>query len=88
MSDAAQDRFRTAVYGIAAAASLGFLGWVATSVNGMSERLTTIEVTMRENKAERESQINDLRMRVGRLEEDRNSRILRGEERYNRGNGV
>jgi hypothetical protein len=72
MSEApAQDRFKPAVYSVATAATLGFLGWVGLSVNGMSDRLTTIEVTMRENKAEREAQIADLRARVGRLEDER-----------------
>jgi hypothetical protein len=69
--DGSSDRFRQLVYGVAGAASLTFLGWVGLSVNGMAERLTTIEVTMRENKAEREAQIADLRARVGRLEDER-----------------
>lgn len=64
-----ENRFRSVVYGLAAAATLAFLGWVGMSVNGMTERLTTIEVTMRENKEERLQQIADLRNRVGRIED-------------------
>jgi len=71
------DRFRTIVYSITAAATLSFGAWLGTSVNGMADRLTTIEVTIRENKAEREAQVNDLRARLGRLEEERNNRMLR-----------
>lgn len=63
------DWFKTIVLGMAGTCTVGFLGWVGTSVNGMSERLTTIEVTMRENKAEREAQIADLRNRVNRIED-------------------
>lgn len=68
------DRFRTVVYGFAATATFAFLAWVATSVNAMSERLTTIEVTMRENRAERVQAIDDLRDRVSRLEDAVNPR--------------
>jgi hypothetical protein len=75
------DRFRSIVYGVAATATFSFLGWVGLSVNGMSDRLTTIEVTIRENRAERETQIADLRERVGRLEEERNTRMWRGGEK-------
>lgn len=68
------DRFRSVVYGLAAAATLGFGGWLGMSVNGMSDRLTRMEVTITENKSEREAQINDLRSRVGRLEDERAAR--------------
>lgn len=64
-----ENRFRSVVYGIFAAATLAFLGWVGMSVNGMTERLTTIEVTMRENKEERLQQVADLRNRVNRIED-------------------
>lgn len=78
------DRFRNIVYGLAATATFSFLGWVALSVNGMSDRLTTIEVTMRENKEERMSQVSDLRSRVGRLEEERNVRMWRNADQDDR----
>jgi hypothetical protein len=63
------DWFKTIVVGLALTCTVGFLGWIGTSVNAMAERLTTIEVTMRENKAEREAQIADLRNRVNRIED-------------------
>lgn len=63
------DRFRTVVYGFAATATFAFLAWVATSVNAMSERLVTIEVTMAQNREERLEQIQDLRERIRRLED-------------------
>lgn len=63
------DWFKTIVVGLALTCTVGFLGWLGTSVNGMAERLTTIEVTIRENRAEREAQIFDLRNRVNRIED-------------------
>lgn len=74
------DRFRTIVYGIAATATLGFLGWVGLSVNGMTDRLVTLEVTVREARAERLQQVEDLRVRVGRLEEERAARYRAARE--------
>ena len=74
------DWFKTLVVGAALTCTMGFMAWLGTSVNGMAERLTTIEVTMRENKAEREAQIADLRSRVTRLE-DRAEDMRRAEER-------
>jgi hypothetical protein len=72
------DWFRTLVVGAALTCSLSFMAWLGISVNGMADRLTTIEVTMRENRAEREAQIADLRARVGRLEDERAQRFRDG----------
>ncbi|WP_343518084.1 hypothetical protein [Sphingomonas sp.] len=76
--DDGTDRFRSLVYGVAAAATLAFLGWVGMSVNSMTDRLTTIEVTMRENREERLQQVTDLRSRVNRLED--RLEVTRGRE--------
>lgn len=57
------------VLGTVFVAFIGFQGWVATEISGTNERLTKIETTMAENRAEREAQIADLRSRVGRIED-------------------
>jgi hypothetical protein len=66
------ERFRQTVYGLAAAATLAYGGWlgfqVTTSSANVTERLTRIETSMSENRAERTAQIEDLRRRVDRLE--------------------
>jgi hypothetical protein len=77
------DRFRQAVYGIAAAATLAYGGWlgvkVSTISDNMTERLARIETTMAENRGERQIQLDEIRRRIDRLEarayrEDRNDR--------------
>jgi hypothetical protein len=65
-----RDPFKAIVYGIAATASLGYFGWLGASVVGIGDRLTVMETTIVENKEERREQINELRQRVGRLEEE------------------
>ncbi len=57
------------ITGILIAALIGYLGWLGSSVNGISVRLTAIEVSIAEGRAERASQIADLRERVSRLEQ-------------------
>lgn len=69
------DWFKTLVVGAALTCALSFIAWLGVSVNAMADRLTAIEVTMRENKEERLQQIADLRARVGRLEDERAQRF-------------
>lgn len=70
------DWFRLIVVGVAVAATLAYAGWLGTTIlsvrddfNPVKDRLTRIEVTIVENRAERQAQIDDLRTRVNRLED-------------------
>ena len=75
-----RDPFKAFVYGIAATASLGYFGWLGASVIAIGDRLTVMETTIVENKEERREQINELRQRVGRLEEESYRRRNGGEK--------
>ncbi len=57
------------IVGLLIAALVGYLGWLGSSVNTISNRLTAIETSIAEGRLERASQIADLRERVSRLEQ-------------------
>lgn len=72
MSEESDDRFRQVVYGIAAAATLAYGGWLGLQVtkisDNMTERLARIETSMAENRGERQVQVEYLKHRIERLE--------------------
>lgn len=72
MTEEPDDRFRQIVYGIAAAATLTYGGWlglkISTISDSMTERLARIETSMIENRGERQLQVEELRRRIDRLE--------------------
>ncbi len=57
------------IVGLFVAALIGYLGWLGASINSISTRLTAIETTITEGRAERIAQINDLRERMTRVEQ-------------------
>lgn len=70
--EAPEDRFRQIVYGVAAAATITYGGWLGFQVTAISslvtERLTRIETTMIENRSERQLQVEEIRRRLDQLE--------------------
>lgn len=71
----APDYFRQIVYGITATATMAYAAWAGVQINSINDRLTRIETSMAEGKAERQAQVEDLRRRMERVE----GRIFRGE---------
>lgn len=55
---------------LAVAALLAFLSWVGTAVSDMNVRLTRLDATITEGRAERVEQISDLRGRMSRVEQE------------------
>jgi hypothetical protein len=62
-------RYLQIVLGGLFVAFLGFQGWLAVSINSINDRLTRIEATMEENKAERQRQVSELDRRLTRVED-------------------
>ncbi len=55
---------------LAVAALLAFLSWVGASVSDMNTRLTRLDATIAEGRAERQEQVADLRARMSRVEQE------------------